>query len=89
MIEAAKNYVHLHTAKDSYRLRGTIEGLQQRLDPSKFLRVNRSQIINLDSVKELHPWFHGEYRIILNDGTEINWSRRYIDRDSTLLVNHF
>jgi two-component system, LytTR family, response regulator len=89
LIEAAKNYVHLYTLKDSYRLRGTIEGLQQRLDPAKFLRVNRSQIINLDSVKELHPWFHGEYRIILDDGAEINWSRRYIDRDSTLLVNRF
>jgi two-component system, LytTR family, response regulator len=89
LIEAAKNYVHLHTLKDKYRLRGTVEGLQQRLDPAKFLRVNRSQIINLDSVKELHPWFHGEYRIILDDGAEVNWSRRYIDRDSTLLVNRF
>jgi two-component system, LytTR family, response regulator len=88
-IEAAKNYIHLHAAKEVYRLRGTIEGLQQRLDPAKFLRVNRSQIINLDSVKELHPWFHGEYRIILNDGTEINWSRRYIDKDSTLLADRF
>ena len=85
-IEAAKNYVHLHAAKDVHRLRGTIEGLQQRLDPARFIRVNRSQIVNLDYVKELHPWFHGEYRIILNDGTEINWSRRYIDRESNLLI---
>ena len=88
-IDAAKNYVHIHAAKDVHRLRGTIEGLQRRLDPSKFMRVNRSQIINLDNVEELHPWFHGDYRIILTDGTEINWSRRYVDRESNLLVNHF
>ncbi|HYE75050.1 MAG TPA: LytTR family DNA-binding domain-containing protein [Blastocatellia bacterium] len=81
-IEAARNYVNLHVGRESYLLRSTIEGLYQKLDPTKFLRANRSQIVNVESIRELQPWFHGEYRIVLNDETEINWSRRYIDRNS-------
>jgi len=85
-IEAARNYVNLHVGRDSYLLRGTIEGLYQKLDPTKFLRANRSQIVNIASIRELHPWFHGEYRIVLNDGTELSWSRRYLDRNSNLFL---
>ncbi len=88
-IEAAKNYVNIHTGNEAYLLRGTIDGLHKRLDPSKFIRVNRSQIVNIDSIKELQPWFHGEYRIILKDGTEIMWSRRYLDRSSDLFIRQF
>ncbi len=86
-LEAARNYVKLHTDGGTYTLRGTIEGLARRLDPSRFVRVNRSQVVNLDSVKELQPWFHGEYRIVLKDGTRLNWSRRYLDRAADLLAN--
>src|SRR5262245_3349706 len=85
-VEAARNYVNLHIGRESYLLRGTIEGLYQKLDPSKFLRANRSQIVNVESIRELRPWFHGEYRIILNDGTELSWSRRYLDRNSNLFI---
>jgi two-component system LytT family response regulator len=88
-IEAAKNYVNIHTGNEAYLLRGTIDGLHKRLDPKKFIRVNRSQIVNIDSIKELQPWFHGEYRIILKDGTEMMWSRRYLDRSSDLFIRQF
>jgi two-component system LytT family response regulator len=86
LIEAARNYVNLHVGRESYLLRSTIEGLSQKLDPSKFLRANRSQIVNVESIRELQPWFHGEYKIILNDGTEVSWSRRYLDRGSDLFL---
>jgi len=85
-IEAARNYLTLHSEGKSYLVRGTIEGLYQKLDPSKFIRANRSQIVNVKSIKELHPWFHGEYRIILEDGTEISWSRRYLDCKSNIFL---
>ena len=58
-VEGAKNYVSLHAGGDCYLLRGTIEGLHRKLNPEKFIRVNRSHIVNLDSIKELQPWFHG------------------------------
>jgi len=88
-VEAAKNYVRIHAGADAYLLRGTIDGLQRKLDPARFLRVNRSQLVNIDSIKELQPWFHGEYRIILKDGTELMWSRRYLDRSSELFIRQF
>src|SRR5215467_2045903 len=85
-VESARNYVRLHTGSGVYELRGTIEGLQSKLDPRKFLRVNRSQIVNLDNVKELRPWFHGEFKILLKDGTELSWSRRFIDRSTDSVI---
>jgi two-component system, LytTR family, response regulator len=88
-IEAARNYVRVHVEGDSYLLRGTIEGLHKKLNPSRFARVNRSQVVNLESIKELQPWFHGEYKIILKDGAQINWSRRYIDRSAELFTARF
>jgi two-component system, LytTR family, response regulator len=47
-----------------------------RLDPASFLRINRSTIVRLDTIKELQPWFHGDYGVILHDGTELMWSQR-------------
>jgi two-component system LytT family response regulator len=88
-VEAAKNYVRIHAGETAYLLRGTIDGLQRKLDPSRFLRVNRSQLVNIESIKELQPWFHGEYRIVLKDGTQMMWSRRYLDRSSDLFVRQF
>jgi two-component system, LytTR family, response regulator len=85
-VESAKNYIALHVGKDSYLMRGTIEGFYERLDPAKFIRANRSQIVNIESIKELQPWFHGEYKIILKDGKEISWSRRYMDKTSELIL---
>jgi two-component system LytT family response regulator len=85
-IEAAKNYVNLHVGKETYLMRGTLDGLQQKLNPAQFVRVNRSTIVNLESIKELQPWFHGEYRIILTDGKELSWSRRFMDQAEDLIL---
>jgi two-component system LytT family response regulator len=76
-IEAADNYVELHVGRESHLLRETISGLAARLDPSLFLRIRHSTMVNLERVKELRPLFRGEYLIILRDGTELTSSRRY------------
>lgn len=76
-VEADRNYVRLHSGAKSFTLRGNIGALAERLDPEKFLRINRSEIVRLDAVKELQPWFHGDYRVIMGDGTTLMWSRRY------------
>jgi two-component system LytT family response regulator len=76
-VEADRNYVRLHGGGVTYTLRGTIGALAERLDPERFLRINRSEIVRLDAVKELQPWFHGDYRVVMNDGATLMWSRRY------------
>jgi len=84
-IEAAGNYVSLHVKKESYLLRETIGGMEAQLDPAKFPRIHRSQIVNLDRIRELRPWSHGEYHVILHDGTQLTLSRTYRDRLHELL----
>ena len=76
-VEADRNYVRLHSGGTAFTLRGSITALADRLDPEKFLRINRSEIVRLDAVKELQPWFHGDYRVVMGDGTTLMWSRRY------------
>jgi two-component system, LytTR family, response regulator len=74
-VEAEGKYVRLHVGRDSYLLREAIGTLEAQLDPKRFLRIHRSSIVNIDCVRELQPWFHGEYRVLLCDGTELTLSR--------------
>lgn len=76
-VEAESNYVRVHVRGGSYRLRGTLGAFVERLDPAHFLRLSRSTLVRLDAVKELHPWSHGDYQVVLHDGTTLMWSRRY------------
>jgi two-component system LytT family response regulator len=76
-VEAAGNYVRIHVGKDTYMIRETIGRLETILDPGRFARIHRSTVINLDSVKEMQPWFSGEMLVIMNDGTQLKLSRTY------------
>lgn len=74
-IEAAGNYVRLHVGKDEHLLRESLTALEHRLDARRFVRIHRSTIVNLERIRELQPAFHGDYVIILHDGTELALSR--------------
>ncbi|HEY3136341.1 MAG TPA: LytTR family DNA-binding domain-containing protein [Blastocatellia bacterium] len=84
-IEAEGKYVRLHVGKESYLLREAIGSMETQLNPKKFPRIHRSSIVNIDRVRELQPWFHNEYRVILNDGTELMLSRSCRKRLGELL----
>ena len=86
-IEAADNYVCLHCGKDTHILRETMSELEARLDPARFIRVHRSAIVNLDCIKELQPWFRGDYKVMLNDGTELTLTKNHREKlESRLLL---
>jgi two-component system LytT family response regulator len=76
-IDAAGSYVRLHVGRDAHLLHEGIAALMGRLDPRRFARVHRSTIVNLDRVKEIQPWFHGDAVAILRDGTRLQVSRTY------------
>jgi len=76
-IEAADYYVYLHAGGKSHLLRETMNTLEKQLDPQKFQRLHRSTIVNLDRLKELQPHVHGDYTVILHDGTQLKLSRSY------------
>ena len=84
-IEAADNYVNLHVGADTHLIRETMNSLEGRLDSRKFLRIHRSTIVNAERIKELRPWFHGEYVDLLKDGTELTLSRTYREKILSLL----
>ncbi len=84
-LESDGNNVSVHTARGSYSLRATLESIESRLDPAVFARVHRSHVVNIDHIAEIHPWFHGDYKILMRDRTEIAWSRRYAVKRPDLL----
>lgn len=79
-IEAEGNYVSVHSGKKAHLLRETISSLEAQLDPRKFVRIHRSSIVRIDRIQELQPWFHGEYRVILQGGTQLTLSRNYREK---------
>ncbi|MGH8800275.1 MAG: LytTR family DNA-binding domain-containing protein [Casimicrobiaceae bacterium] len=78
-LEAEDNYVRIW-ADRLYLHKDTLSGLVAKLDPSCFLRVHRSHAINIGLVRELRPQLHGEYAIVLVDGTEIASGRSFKSR---------
>jgi len=86
-VEAEGNYVSIHTGKKSYLLRETITSLETQLDPKEFVRIHRSAIVRLDRIKELQPWSHGEYHVLLQDGTRLTLSRSYREKLQAALGN--
>jgi two-component system, LytTR family, response regulator len=79
-IEAAGNYVKLHVGAESHLFRETMNALEAKLDPDTFYRIHRSHIVNIERVKELQPWFNGEYVVFLRNGTRLTLSRGYREK---------
>jgi two-component system LytT family response regulator len=75
-IEADGPHIRVHTAARVYRARGRLRALQDRLDPTQFVRIHRSAIVQVDQVRELQPYFHGDYVVILRSGEKLRLSRR-------------
>ena len=79
-IEAAGNYVRLHLGDDSHLFRETMNNMEGRLDAHRFVRIHRSRIVNTDRIKEMQPWFNGEYVVVLQNGTRLTLSRGYREK---------
>ena len=86
-VEAEGNYVSIHAGKKAYLLRETISGIEGQLDPRHFVRIHRSAVVNINRIKELQPWSHGEYHVILHDGTQLTLSRSFRDNLQSALGN--
>jgi hypothetical protein len=79
-IDADGNYVTIHAQGATWPLRESLAGLERKLDSRRFARVHRAHIVNLDRIREIQPWDSGDYRIVLADGSHVNFSRRYRSR---------
>ena len=76
-IEAAGKHLHVHVGNVTHTIRGTMAGLERSLEPSDFVRISRSAIVNINRIKEIQPWFQGAHVVILRDRTQLTSTRRY------------
>jgi two-component system LytT family response regulator len=88
-ISAAENYVELHVGRQRHLLHVPLGTLEQSLDPARFLRIHRSTIVQLSRIASLVPGLHGEFELVLRDGTRLNSGRTYADRLRALAANPF
>ena len=76
-IEAAGVYANLHVGGKELLYRAALSELAERLDPVRFVRIHRSAIVNIESILHLEPISHGEFEVILKDGSRSRISRSY------------
>ena len=76
-IEGHGDYLKLHCATGSPLIRSTFKELQARLDPTRFVRIHKSAMVNTDYVRRMRPALSGDYDLELNDGTQLRVSRLY------------
>jgi two-component system LytT family response regulator len=79
-IGAAANYAELHVANATHLVRATLAELEDGLDPTAFARIHRGTIVRVECVREVVPASHGDYDVVLKDGTVLKLSRRFRSR---------
>jgi two-component system LytT family response regulator len=79
-IDAAGNYLRLHSGKETHLLRETMSSLESRLDPARFLRIHRGTIVNVDRIGSIEGRLDGDRAVVLHDGTRLALSRGYRER---------
>jgi len=84
-VEAADNYVTLHLGAEKHMMRETMGSLEMKLPEDKFVRISRSAIVNMETIREMQPLFHGDYTVILKDGTKLTLSRNQRDKLQKIL----
>jgi two-component system LytT family response regulator len=85
-LEATGNYVCVHCERANHLLRSTLSALEARLDPQRFLRVHRSWIVNVEQVREAHPWTKGAWLLLTRSGLKVPVGPQYRDALLTILT---
>ncbi|HVT72691.1 MAG TPA: LytTR family DNA-binding domain-containing protein [Lacunisphaera sp.] len=75
-VEAQADFVRVHTTGAAQLVRETLQNFESRVDPSKFLRIHRSSLVNLEHVKKVTPALYGDYIVLMSDDTKLRLSRK-------------
>lgn len=84
-VKADGDFVRVNAARQTYMVRETMGEVEARLPGGRFVRVHRSAIINVDRVREIQPWFKGDYVVLMDDGTRIHTGRTYREKVQALM----
>ena len=86
-IEASGKYIVLHAGAEGHAIRDSLSSMEKKLPARQFRRTHRSSIVNIDSIKEIQPLFHGDSCLILKTGDKITLSRSYRDQFKDLFLD--
>lgn len=78
-IESNEKYAVVYTGSDKYLIRESMKNLEEKLDLTVFVRIHRCYIVNINYIKEIEKWTHGEFLITLSGGMKFRVSRSYKD----------
>jgi len=78
-VEADDDHVVVHCGERAWRSREPLRHVTARLDPARFVQIHRSTVVRLGAMRELQPWFHGDYVAILHSGAKLRLSRSFRD----------
>jgi two-component system LytT family response regulator len=84
-IEAAGDYVFVHTLLTKFIHKDTLASLENTLPSKQFIRIHKSFIVNTNYIKELHSQYNGDYIVLLTNNSKLKLSRNYRERLSHLL----
>lgn len=77
--ESSGNHVLVHTARETHRIRDSLAEIGRVLDPARFVRISRSAIVNVGRIREIRPWFRGDYQLLLQGGATVQSTRAHRD----------
>jgi two-component system LytT family response regulator len=75
-VESQADFIKVHTTGSAQLVRETLQSLEDRLDPTKFLRIHRSSLVNLEHVRKVTPALYGDYTVLMSDDTKLRLSRK-------------
>lgn len=87
-IKAAGKYLNILTGDKEHLVRKTMNEIESKLDPSRFVRIHRSTIVNIDQIKEMQHWYKSDYIITMKNGEKFTSSRTY-KQNVEKVINHF
>jgi two-component system LytT family response regulator len=88
-LEAAENYVRIHTGRTGHLLHVPLNTLEKSLDPGVFLRIHRSYIVNVKRIRQVWSSSHGQYIVELTSGVRLQSGRTYGERVRAVIDNPF
>jgi two-component system LytT family response regulator len=83
-VEAAGNYLTLHTARERHMVRETLSNLEAQLAPGTFVRISRSALVNVNAIKEIQPSMPGEHVMLLRAGESLPVTRAIRELEEVL-----
>ena len=79
-VESERNYARIYCEEKTYLVKRSLGFLEEKLGSDKFMRVNRSALVNIQKINEMKEGDNNNYIIVLNNNKVFPWGRRYRER---------